>query len=386
MAPDEQSIGPAGAPAATGAGDATDVASDGIAFAVDLTTRAATPLEEIELASVGLMERDDLQRWITEYPQIVGPDLLLITTEFDRWQIRDQRVIDRLDVLLLDSKGSPVIAELKRDRASDTVELQALKYAAYCSQLTVAELVEEYARYHGVELEEARSELLNHAAVLEDREPGRIVVRLVAGEFGPAVTSVVLWLRDYDLDIGCIEVKARRVDGTTAVLIVRQLLPLPETEDFLVRRRIKEQEEQKARSVAEWTWEMYEDTYPADRVAIARELFKRMEAYVAAHDLPWTPALRSGWLGFMRPGNFYVPGIDLSKSRPIQFWVKMPDDPAAHGLANPYPELETSWDGRERQWNWVISTLDEVPDVARALDLSAPLQPKTGPMPSVVSS
>lgn len=386
MAFKEQETAATSAPVAASSEGAADMASDGVAFAIDLTTRAARPLKEIELASVGLMERDDLQRWITEYPQIVGPDLLLITTEFDRWQIRDQRVIDRLDVLFLDSKGSPVIAELKRDRASDTVELQALKYAAYCSQLTVAELVEEYARYHEVEIDEARSALLGHAAVLEDHEPGRIVVRLVAGEFGPAVTSVVLWLRDYDLDIGCIEVQARRVDGTTAVLIVRQLLPLPETEDFLVRRRIKEQEEQKARSVAEWTWEMYEDTYPADRVAIARALFKRMEAYVAANGLSWVPALRSGWLGFMRPGNYYVPGIDLSKTRPVQFWVKMPDDPAAHGLANPYPTLETSWDGRERQWNWVITSLDEVPDVALALDLSVPLQPKTGPMPSVGSS
>ncbi|MHB1539285.1 MAG: hypothetical protein ACYCUM_10065 [Solirubrobacteraceae bacterium] len=37
---------------------------------------------------------------------------------------------------------------LKRDRATDTVELQALEYAAYCSQLTFDEIAEEFARAH----------------------------------------------------------------------------------------------------------------------------------------------------------------------------------------------------------------------------------------------
>ena len=77
-----------------------------------------------------------------EQPEIVGPGLLLVTTEFDQWEIRDQKVPDRLDVLFVDHNGSPLVAELKRDRATDTTELQALKYAAYCSELTVDELVE----------------------------------------------------------------------------------------------------------------------------------------------------------------------------------------------------------------------------------------------------
>jgi hypothetical protein len=129
-----------------------------------------------------------------------------VTTEFDRWEIREQKVADRLDALSLDVTGAPVLVEFKRDKATDTVELQALKYAAYCSRLTLDELSEEFAATRGVGSEEARELLVDHAPALEDGVLRSVKIRLVAGSFGPAVTSVVLWLREYDIDIGCIEV------------------------------------------------------------------------------------------------------------------------------------------------------------------------------------
>ena len=102
---------------------------DEISFLVDLDTGKAEPLAEMTLESAGLRERDDLQRWVAERPEIVAPGLLVVTTEFDRWELRERRVLDRLDVLFLDASGSLVVGELKRDAASDTAELQALKYA-----------------------------------------------------------------------------------------------------------------------------------------------------------------------------------------------------------------------------------------------------------------
>jgi hypothetical protein len=222
--------------------------SDEVAFLVDLQTGKAAPLGDITLASVGLRERGDLQRWISEQPEIVGPGLLLVTTEFDQWEIRDQKVPDRLDVLFVDTSGSPVVAELKRDKAADTTELQALKYAAYCSQLTVDELVEEYSRFHKLDIEEARVALLDHAPSLAEGELHTVRIRLVAGSFGPAVTSVVLWLRDHGIDIGCVEVTARQVSADAAVLSSRSVIPLPEAEDYLVRRRRKEQKEEERKT------------------------------------------------------------------------------------------------------------------------------------------
>lgn len=223
--------------------------SDEAAFVVDLASGTATPLADTSLAAVGLKERADLQRWISAQPELVAPGLLLITSEFDQWEIRDQKVPDRLDVLFLDEAGSPLVAELKRDKASDTTELQALKYAAYCSQLTLDELVDEYARFHKVDGEDAERAILSHAPSLAEGELGPVRVRLVAGSFGPAVTSVVLWLRDHNIDIGCVEITAWQVGDNTAVVSSRSIIPLPVAEDYLVRRRrrAQEQEERKVR-------------------------------------------------------------------------------------------------------------------------------------------
>jgi hypothetical protein len=46
------------------------------------------------------------------------------------------------------------------------------------------------------------------------------------------------------MDIGCTQVTARLLDGESAIVTARQLLPLPLTEDYLVRRRRREQEQE----------------------------------------------------------------------------------------------------------------------------------------------
>lgn len=217
--------------------------SDEVAFSV--IAGDVQQLTEVSLGDIGFRERQDLQRWIEDYPEIVGPDLLVITTEFDRWEFGEGRIRDRLDVLFLDSAGSLVVAELKRGEAPDTVDLQALKYAAYCSQLTVEDVVGDYARYHNTDEPSAREVLFDHAPSLEATGVGPVKVRLVAEAFRPSVTSMVLWLRDYDLDIGCIEISARRLPDGNAMITSRQLLPLPVAEDYLVRRRRREREEEK---------------------------------------------------------------------------------------------------------------------------------------------
>lgn len=202
-------------------------------------------LSEVSLEEIGFRERQDLQRWIEDYPEIVGPDLLVVTTEFDKWEFGADRVRDRLDVLFLDSTGSLVVAELKRGEAPDTVDLQALKYAAYCSQLTVKDVVGDYARYHGTSESTARDAIVEHAPALERSGIAPVKVRLVAETFRPSVTSMVLWLQDYELDIGCIEITARRLMDGTAIVTSRQILPLPVADDYLVQRRRKERAEER---------------------------------------------------------------------------------------------------------------------------------------------
>jgi hypothetical protein len=352
-----------------------------VTLVIDLANGESRESKVISLAEAGLKERSDLQQWIIEHPRVVGNNLLLITSEFDRWETRTHRVWDRLDVLFLDEDGSPLVAELKRDRASDSVELQALKYAAYCSKLTTQDLSEEYARYHEVDIDDGYARLVDHAPSLEDSEPGPVRIRLVAGEFGPAVTSVVLWLREHDIDIGCIEVVAHEIEDGKVVVSTQQLIPLPDAEDYLVRRRRREQQEVQRRERVQATWEDYDANFPPDRVAVARELFKRLQSYADAHELDWTPNFRSSWFGLQRTGGYYVPVLELYPRRPVRFSVKIPDDPERLGLVNPYPNLVTSWIAKDRQWAWDIPDLESVPDVAPALEISRPFQPETGPMP-----
>ncbi len=214
-----------------------------VVLRIDLSTKEVQPLVEMSLESAGLRERDDLQRWIADYPEVIGPDLLLITSEFDWFALGDRKVSDRLDLLFLDSRGQLLVAELKRDKAEDTVDMQALKYAAYCSTLTVEDTIEEFSRFHEVDVVEARRRIEEHAPSVKTEELGQVRIRLVAGSFGPAVTSVALWLQDIGLDIGCIQVVARRTSDTEAVISARQLLPLPVVEEFMVRRRRRAAEE-----------------------------------------------------------------------------------------------------------------------------------------------
>jgi hypothetical protein len=59
------------------------------ALVVDLQTGSIQALPESSLRAAGLLERRDLQRWIREHPELVEPDLLLVTSEFDRFEFRD---------------------------------------------------------------------------------------------------------------------------------------------------------------------------------------------------------------------------------------------------------------------------------------------------------
>ena len=58
------------------------------------------------------------------------------------------------------------------------------------------------------------------------------------------MTHVVLWLHELGLDIGCIQLTARRHGTGHAVLTSRQILPPPAAEDYLVRRRRREEKEE----------------------------------------------------------------------------------------------------------------------------------------------
>jgi alkylated DNA nucleotide flippase Atl1 len=205
-----------------------------------VTGSAASPATPIALAEAGLRERDDLQEWVIAHPEILGPDVLILTMEFDRWQAASGAPqLDRFDVLGLDPDGRLVVAELKRDKAPDTVAMQAIKYAALASRFTEDDLVEAHARFLAratgeVDLDLARARIQDFAGELDPETLQEPRIVLVAGSFPPVVTSTVHWLKRMGVDVTLQTVQAYRVRDGQVVISVSQLYPLPDLEDLLV--------------------------------------------------------------------------------------------------------------------------------------------------------
>ncbi len=201
----------------------------------------ATPATPVSLAEAGLKERADLQEWVLAHPEILGPDVLVIGFEFDRWQAASgSRQLDRLDVLGLDTEGRLVVAELKRDRAPDTVEMQAIKYAAMASRFTEDVLVEQYIRFLSgpgpdlIDEDLARERLAAHAGELDPEQLRRPRIVLVAGAFPPPVTASVVWLTEMGLDITLQQVQAYKVAEDQLIVSVSRLFPIADVEEFTI--------------------------------------------------------------------------------------------------------------------------------------------------------
>lgn len=202
----------------------------------------ALPATPITLSEAGLRERQDLQEWVLEHPEILGTGVMVVTFEFDRWWSPSGiQPLDRLDVLALDDSGRLVVAELKRDRAPDTIEMQAIKYAAMVSRFTIQSLAEQHARFvsqrgTGCDADEALARLTTFA---EDLSPETLLkprIVLIAGDFPPVVTATTVWLNEMGLDVTLMKYQAYRTE-TETLLSVSQLYPIPTVEDFTVSPR-----------------------------------------------------------------------------------------------------------------------------------------------------
>lgn len=212
--------------------------ADELVFAVD--GNDALPAVPITLAEAGLREREHLQEWVLKNPQILGPGVLIITSEFDRWVSKAGQEKDRLDVLGLDQEGRLVVAELKRDAAPDTVEMQAIKYAALASRFDLDMLAEAHSSFitkttgEPLPLEDATERLEAQTEYRISSETLRIPrIVLLAGSFPATVTATTVWLSEMGLDITLVRIQAYRTDAGVTVT-VSQHYPPPDVEDFTV--------------------------------------------------------------------------------------------------------------------------------------------------------
>ena len=210
---------------------------------------AATP---ISLADAGLKERQHLQEWVIAHPRVLGPAVKIVAFEFGSWTgYTGEKEKDRLDVLALDGDGHLIVVELKRDKAPDTVEMQALKYAALVSRFTRDDLDKVHARFLSkqtgadVSAEQAAAELDAWAAITEEslRLPS---VVLMASDFPQTVTATVVFLhQQLSLDVRLLAFQAYRT-ANDVLVTVSQHYPPPGIEEFVLSPEINEA--QKAKS------------------------------------------------------------------------------------------------------------------------------------------
>lgn len=200
----------------------------------------AIPARRISLAEAGLLERQHLQQWVVDHPELIGDGVKIVTFEFDRWiSGAGNAAADRLDVLGVDRTGRLVVIELKRDRAPDTVTMQAVNYAAMVRRFSLDTLADAHAAYlgGGTTPEEALGRLMEWAEGISDEtlSPPRIV--LMASDFGPTVTNTALFLYEAGIDIRLLRYQLYETAGGERVFSVAQLLPVPDAEEFMVRPR-----------------------------------------------------------------------------------------------------------------------------------------------------
>jgi hypothetical protein len=198
---------------------------------------AAAP---ITLAEAGLKEREHLQEWVLDNPEILGRDVLIITSEFDSWASKGGSLSDRLDILGLASDGHLVVAELKRDMAPDTVEMQAIKYAAMASRFDSERLTDAYVDFqrkhyeNAVTNDEAVDRMSAHTELgLSDETLRAPRIVLLAVQFPASTTATAVWLSEMGIDITLTRLQAYRTQQET-VITVSQHYPPPDVEDFLV--------------------------------------------------------------------------------------------------------------------------------------------------------
>ena len=217
-------------------------------YRVDLSSNRLDQLAQKRFSELNLRERDHLQEWLANQPDALGEELLVIQKEFDGFE----ETRERLDLLALDKEGNLVIIENKLDDSGRDVVWQALKYTAYVSSLTKTQIVDIYQqyldRYAGggnatalicefMEVEELEETVLN---------PGNDQrMMFIAAKFRREVTATVLWLISRGIHAQCFKVIPYAF-GDELMVDIQQIIPTPESADFMIGMSSKENDEKVA--------------------------------------------------------------------------------------------------------------------------------------------
>ena len=240
-------------------------------YRLDKQSNRIVSCEETDFKSNKILERQHIEKWIENYPAILGEELLVITTEYDKFD----KTNERLDILALDTGGNLVVIELKRDDSGKNVDLQAIKYAAYCSTLQLSDICQIYQDHRknlGETLsdEQARErilEFIENEEFEEVNESPRII--LVSRQFRAEATASVLWLRKFGIDISCVKLSPYEIGNGEIAFESNIVIPLPEARDFIVGM---ERKSSRSMTVSQQEYiEFYKDLISILKTSIPRD-------------------------------------------------------------------------------------------------------------------
>jgi hypothetical protein len=221
-------------------------------YRINKSDNNITKLEQRLFSDLGFREREHLQEWIAKNPDVLGEELLIIQKEFQGFN--DTK--ERLDLLALDKEGGLIIIENKLDDTGTDVVWQGLKYTSYCSTLTNEQIVKIYQEYldtnGGGDAKDNILEFLERETdedLLLNNNDQRIF--FIANNYRKEVTSTVLWLLDHDIQIRCFKATPYSL-GEELFLQIEQIIPLPETAEYMIDAKEKEKEKKgKSKKVEE---------------------------------------------------------------------------------------------------------------------------------------
>lgn len=350
---------------------------------------------------------DLLQTLLAKYPELIAGDSsgdggmgrwLLIKREVgvpdsatggSRWS---------LDHLFIDEQAVPTLVEVKRSedtRIRREVVGQMLDYAANGIVYWPAERLrsdfEARCVKDGLEPRDVfRSSLGDDVDperfwddVEQNLRSGRVRLLFVSDAIPPELRRVIEFLNERmsPTEVLGVEIKQYLGNGDLATLVPRVI---GQTE----QARLQKVGGGQSPSV-DVGWDYYEQLLQPDRLAMVREIYRRMETAITSNALPWQPKLKSWYLGFNRSGGYYCCGIGLRMQQPIEFWIKLPLSPEelralGHDVPDLYPNLESRWDSNNKQWTWKLPISEAIPDLEPAVTLTARFQPASGPMPAPI--
>jgi len=212
-----------------------------------------TAVADTSYSTEGVLERRHLQTLLKQTllkaeDSPLGDDLKLICEEFSDWEESGRRI----DLLCIDKQARIVVVELKRTEDGGHMELQAIRYAAMISSMTLEQAMAANARFLGGDDSAAQAqkeilEFLGFESADEVELTGDVRIILAASDFSAELITSVLWLNKQGLNITCVRLKPYKLDGRI-LIDATQLVPLPQAANYEIRIRDREDKERKVKS------------------------------------------------------------------------------------------------------------------------------------------